>query len=93
MAKYTSALARKKAGVLQVYDKALYSLILGSSVPLHQEKKHALTRDGVAGVKQLRLYEVIIATAMCMVIGEWQKRETVIAIILALIDGGNGASG
>jgi hypothetical protein len=90
LAKYTSSIGRKKAGILQIYDDALHRLLIDGVIPLDIQKKRALEDAGVVGVKKLRLYEVIIATAMCMVIGEWQKRETVWAILAAAAEGGGG---
>jgi hypothetical protein len=90
-AKFTSSMGCKKAGVLQIYDDAIHRLLLDGVVHLDDKEKRELEDSGVAAVKKLRLYEIILATAMCMVIGEWQKRETLLAIIAAAGEGGGAA--
>ena len=74
-------MATKKAGTLQIYDDAIHRLFVEGVMPLDVEKRQTLETAGVPGVKSLRLYEIILATAMCMIIGEWQKREAIIALI------------
>ncbi|KIW02366.1 uncharacterized protein PV09_06188 [Verruconis gallopava] len=89
LAKYTSSMASKKAGTLQVYDDVLHRLLLEDVMPLDIKQKEVLEATGPVGVKKLRLYEIILATAMCMVIGEWQKREALIALLAAAGEGAN----
>jgi hypothetical protein len=89
LAKYTSSIFNKKAGVLQIYDDVLHRLITEGVIPLCEEQKKELDTEGVVGVKRLRLYDIIVATAMCMIIGEQQKRQLIIALITL---GGEGGS-
>jgi hypothetical protein len=90
LARYTSSIITNKAGVLQVYDDVVYRLLMEGVIVMDTAKKRDLEASGVVGVKALRLYEIIIASALCMIIGEWQKRQVLIAILAA---GGEGGSG
>ncbi|KAF4231828.1 hypothetical protein CNMCM6457_005127 [Aspergillus fumigatiaffinis] len=40
------------------------------------------------GAMPARMHDMIMATAVCMIIGEWQKRKTAISVIFALIFAG-----
>jgi hypothetical protein len=39
------------------------------------------------------MYQLIMATAMCMIIGEKEKRHTLMDLILQAAEGGGGAGG
>jgi len=90
LAKYTSSIIAKKAGVLEIYDDVLQRSYLDGIIPLDADQRKELETAGALGVKKLRLYEVIIASAMCMIIGEWQKRMVIVAILAAGGEGGGG---
>ena len=90
LAKYTSSLAATKAGTLDIYDDVLHRLMVEGVIPVADEgTRRELEEAGPVGVKGFRLYEVIVATAMCMVIAEWQKR----MLLLVLIELGGSAGG
>jgi hypothetical protein len=89
LGKYTSSIFTKKAGVLHLYDDVIHRLLMDGVIALDPEQKKTLEVAGAIGVKKLRLYEIIVTTAMCMVIGEQQKRELIIALIAL---GGEGGS-
>lgn len=92
-AKYTSSLGKKKAGTLVIYDEALYHLLKECVVPFDSNESTELGSE-IVSVKHTRLYDIIVATAMCMVIGEWQKREWLRKIIeLAAGEAGGNAGG
>jgi hypothetical protein len=40
------------------------------------------------GAMPARMHDMIMATAVCMIIGEWQKRKTAISVLFALIFAG-----
>ncbi|GFF52664.1 hypothetical protein IFM46972_09588 [Aspergillus udagawae] len=40
------------------------------------------------GSRPARVHDTILATAVCMIIGEWQKRKTAVSVIFALIFAG-----
>jgi hypothetical protein len=88
LAKYTSQLGVKKSGLLEVYDPAI----------LRTYHEYITLKDGaikekvedVTAVKRTRLYSLVVATAICMIVQEKQKRETIKKIIEILIAGGEG---
>ena len=88
LAKYTSSICAKKAGVLEIYDDVIHRLSLDGVIGMDSEKRRELETAGIIGVKNLRLYDIIVASAMCMMIGEWQKRMVIIAILAAGGEGG-----
>lgn len=108
LARYTSNICEKKAGMLEVFDSAVLRLLrehmpsiqLGSetvlaehdaevAAPLLQEGHDA--EDDVAAVRRTRLYDLIISTTMCMIIGEAQKRAMVRRFVeLCLSEAGAG---
>lgn len=62
-------------------------------VPSDSSKSIALGSD-VVSVKHTRLCDIIVATAMCMVIGKWQKRDWLRKFIeLAAREAGGDAGG
>lgn len=103
LATYTSSPAARKSGVLEVRDSE-FLWLLDSYFP--KERTDVETRkelgDDIAGTSlggelpgrerlaESQLYQCIIATAMCMVIAEHQKREVVRSILeLAAGEAGN----
>lgn len=98
LGKYTSSVALQKHGKLELYDAAIWRLIadhIPSALAGVEDGNRESTAAEFAMVKRTHLYQVIVATAMCMVLGEKHKRETVRKIIEALITegamGGGGA--
>jgi hypothetical protein len=104
LGKYTSSIATQKSGNLDLYDGAMWRL-MAEHMPcafaeVQQGVELAKNDSGVESavaeirpVKKTRLYQVVVATAMCMIIGEKQKRDTVRRIIEALITEGGGGGG
>lgn len=105
LATYTSSPAARKAGTLEIHDDALI-WILKSHIPsqwdhsylqsgLQDDIKCFYLDDGLPDPEQLaksQLYECVVATALCMVIAEHQKREW-IRHIMELAAGEAGAGG
>jgi len=88
LAKYTSSMKTNKSGALEVFDDAVERLWQE-----HFKRKTEGKFDyGPSTAKQSRFWDVIIATAMCMIIGEWQKRETVREIIATSTSAAAGAA-
>lgn len=84
--KYTPSFAYRKFGELWVFDSVV-SELLGeeySSTWIEQARGSQL-RD----IRQTRLYELIMATAMCMIIGESQKRMILMLLFTIAAEGGN----
>lgn len=104
LGKYTSSIATKKSGKLDIFDGAVWRLISehmptsldeASSVrsPFDARTEAAREVAKVYGVKRTLLYQVIVATAMCMIIGEKQKRDTIKEILETAAGEAGGASG
>ncbi|KAF7520265.1 hypothetical protein PCG10_009319 [Penicillium crustosum] len=88
--KYTPSFAYRKFGELWVFDSAV-SELLGedhSSTWTEQATERA-TRSELGDIRQTRLYELIMATAMCMIIGESQKRMILMLLFTIAAEGGN----
>jgi len=77
-----------KAGVLEVFDDAVERL-WREHLKTNTEKSFNYGPDTV---KESRLWDVLVSTALWMIIGEWQKRETTRQITAALISGAAGAA-
>jgi hypothetical protein len=108
LAKYTSSVAAKKSGTLELLDAPIWRLISEHAPSFMAQVDFEMTdgerevdehrfeeyeRRRIAAMKKTYLYQVIVATGMCMVQGEKGKRELVRAIILELVSGGTGATG
>lgn len=99
LAKYTSSIAQSKFGTLEIFDGAVWCLAF-EHIPLLLAQGHVLDHEGtasenavaeVASIKQTSLYQVIVATAMCMLYSESQKREAIRKVIeSAVTEGGGG---
>ncbi|KAF2460411.1 hypothetical protein BDY21DRAFT_369429 [Lineolata rhizophorae] len=89
LGKYTSSVLKKKSGELEIFDGAIAGFLakyLPSALPCGGET----CEDDLASIKRTRFYDVVIATALCMVIGEWQKRLTVRKVAETLLAAGEG---
>lgn len=101
LAKYTSSIAQSKFGTLEIFDGAVWRLAF-EHIPLLLAQGHVLHHEGtasenavaeVASIKQTSLYQVIVATAMCMLYSESQKREAVRKVIESAVTEGGGGGG
>ncbi|KAF2092651.1 hypothetical protein NA57DRAFT_62178 [Rhizodiscina lignyota] len=101
LAKYTCSVKEAKAGMLEIYDAAVERFV--SEYLSGNERKSGKEFGGIK--KQVdgaptmrarvmrRMHTVIVATAMCMIIGERQKRETIKEILIAAASEGAQGSG
>lgn len=85
LARYSSSLSGGKYGTLTIFDEEVRRVFAS------QRMKGSRQGFGDKDAGVMDEYDVIVATAMCMVLGEWQKRKTVLEILLALL--GAGAEG
>jgi hypothetical protein len=105
LAKYTSSIAIQKSGKLDLFDVAIWNLMAehmpedlaevrqGDS-PIEKDSCVEPAATEIALVKKTRLYQAIIVTALCMISGEKQKRETLRRILEGLItEGAAGGAG
>jgi hypothetical protein len=85
---YTPSFALLKFGELWIFDSVVAKL-------LGEDDSSALTEKGGVGelrdIRKTRLYELVMATAMCMIIGEAQKREILIALLALAAEGGSSS--
>jgi hypothetical protein len=87
LGKYYSSLSDKKAGRLELFDSTIYHFLQehifskGKAMPALTE---CVELGGIDSVRRLRLYDLMLATAMCMVIGEWEKRKWVKGIVMGV---------
>ncbi|OCK84088.1 hypothetical protein K432DRAFT_345826 [Lepidopterella palustris CBS 459.81] len=100
LAKYTSAVTPLKCGKLVLYDDIMlhfHQTHLHSQPHPHfaeqiSSRGSGFEDDTLAEFKKTRFYHVVVATAMCMVIGDKQKRETIRKILeIAASEGGGNA--
>lgn len=89
---YTSSLGSKKFGQLRLFDSVISSL-LDESGRMRQVTPGGNRRD-IPGldIRETRLYEMIMGTAMCMVIGEWEKRMVAFCILMLIVGAGDTAN-
>ncbi|KAJ9635088.1 hypothetical protein H2199_008574 [Coniosporium tulheliwenetii] len=110
VARYTSSICERKAGMLEVFDSAVLQLVrehmpsiqldgetvsaeLDEDVSSHIPQKEVDAAEDVAAVRRTRIYDLIISTTMCMVIGEAQKRAMVRHIVGLCLGEAGGAGG
>jgi hypothetical protein len=108
LGKYTSSVAAKKCGTLELFDAPIWQLMCQHAPSLMAQVEGDMadievdkTDDGtqeyenrrIAAMRRTYLYQVIVATGMCMIQGEKEKREVIKAIVVELISGGTGATG
>jgi hypothetical protein len=105
LGKFTSSVAKQKSGVLELYDDMLLrlveehvpSMLEREYVEMWKEESPAVlngsSEEKTSKLKKSTLYQVIMATAMCMTMSEKEKRHTLIDVILGIAEGGGGAGG
>lgn len=82
IAKYTCLAALRKAGRLTIYEHGLEQATSAHVKPGNEDK---------FGIEKERLRHLTVATALCMLQGEKEKRDAVLAIIEGLLSGGTEA--
>ncbi|KAF2874569.1 hypothetical protein BDV95DRAFT_666400 [Massariosphaeria phaeospora] len=99
LGKYTCSVASRKSGTLEIYDAVILRLAMQhmpSVLPLepfNDRMDDSMGEDNnnkVEALKKAPLYHVILATAMCMIIGEKEKRQTVQQIFQGAGEAGGG---
>lgn len=103
LAKYTSSTKYCKAGILEMYDDVIAHVWKEYVLPQERlamrrangekEKENGSFKydRSPTSVKESQFWDALIATGMCMIIGEWEKRETIRQIIQALGTAGGAA--
>lgn len=100
LGKYTSSIAAEKSGTLEVFDEAVLRFVEGWMPGLLGEKEYGREKGGddiedkdrkIARLKKGILYQLIVATVLCMANAEKEKRHTLIDLIIGIAEnGGNG---
>lgn len=96
LAQFTSDFSSKKFGKLWIFDSAVSRLLrlvaLSRKTDDFEFEFNIMSQSQSTEVRETRLYELVMATAMCMVIGEWQKRLTLCIIIILISESGRDAN-
>lgn len=78
VAQYISSFSHDKHGQLWIFDSVVTELLEGTGHPSkwikQTENNERFSLDIKWDIQQTRLYDMIMATSTCMIIGEWQKR-------------------
>jgi hypothetical protein len=100
LGKYTSSIAAEKSGTLEIFDKAVvrfvedYAPTLLEKNGVDGEKRDVGDDDEEDKIKKLKrgiLYQLIVATVLCMANAEKEKRHTLIDLIIGIGENaGNG---
>ncbi|KAH7350488.1 hypothetical protein BKA66DRAFT_446873 [Pyrenochaeta sp. MPI-SDFR-AT-0127] len=100
LGKYTSSVASKKSGTLELFDAAIVRLVneyapkmLAQAPSVELQDKADDETIKVSELKKSTLYKVILATGLCMVMSEKEKRQSVLSILSESGQGAGGAGG
>jgi hypothetical protein len=97
LARYTSSPWQEKCGELEVFDSVVRRFVQSrfNPIELAPEKLQEcdMNEAELDELRKTRLYDLIMATTLCMVIGERQKRETLREVIQLLAAEGGGNAG
>ncbi|KAJ5999847.1 hypothetical protein N7481_000256 [Penicillium waksmanii] len=91
---FSSTINRDKYGRLWIFDNMI-SKVLEESGSSSFRDRNQISEEAASqsepDIRRTRLYELVMATSMCMIMGEWEKRMTVYLMILLLIIAGRSA--
>ncbi|KAJ5371727.1 hypothetical protein N7517_003733, partial [Penicillium concentricum] len=82
---FTPSFVCRKFGQLWIFDSAVSKLLDEDHSPAWNEQAAA---SELRNVRKTRLYELIMTTAMCMIIGEREKRNTLLLLLIIAAAGG-----
>ncbi|KAI4917964.1 uncharacterized protein J4E92_008903 [Alternaria infectoria] len=92
---YTSSVASRKSGTLEFFDPVILRLINENAPEMllrseegAEEEEAESTR--ILRMKRSRIYQVFVATAMCMIKSEKEKRHTLLDLLVNVAEGGAG---
>jgi len=92
---YTSSVVSRKSGTLEFFDAAILRLINENAPEMllrneegAEEEETESTR--ILRMKRSRIYQVFVATAMCMIKSEKEKRHTLLDLLVDVAEGGAG---
>lgn len=91
---FSSAINRDKYGRLWIFDNMISKVLEESGISSFRDRDQieegAVSRSEL-DIRTTRVYELIMATSMCMIMGEWEKRMSVYLMILLLVIAGRSA--
>lgn len=100
LGKYTSSIAAEKSGTLEIFDGAVVRFVqdyvptLLEEDSVDGEKADAGDEDEEDKIKKLKrgiLYQLVVATVLCMANAEKEKRHTLIDLVIGIAENaGNG---
>jgi hypothetical protein len=98
---YTSSVASMKNGRLEFADEAILRLIdehapsMLAQDPLggRSDAQEEAEASRMSRMKKSTMYQVFVATAMCMIISEKEKRHTLLSLLVEAATEGGGAGG
>ncbi|KAI4685838.1 uncharacterized protein J4E88_003675 [Alternaria novae-zelandiae] len=92
---YTSSVASRKSGTLEFFDTVILRLINENAPEMllrneegAEEEEAESTR--ILRMERSRIYQVFVATAMCMIKSEKEKRHTLLDLLVNVAEGGAG---
>ena len=90
LARYTSSVSNKKNGRLEIFDGTVLELF-ESYVHRQDRKAPEETKEvKIQNLKKTVLYQIIVATALCMITAEKEKREAVGQWVEEAVKGAGG---
>jgi hypothetical protein len=92
---FSSAINSDKYGRLWIFDNMI-SKVLEESGNSSFRDRDQIVEEGAAtqsepDIRTTRVYELVVAMSLCMIMGEWEKRMTVYLVILMLVIAGRSA--
>ncbi|KAJ8115061.1 hypothetical protein OPT61_g3207 [Boeremia exigua] len=101
LGKYTSSVAAEKSGTLTVFDQVVVRFAMEWMPSLIEEEMQGAEKTGsldcnaeenqVSNLKRGSLYQLIVATVLCMASAEKEKRHTLMDLVIGILENaGNG---
>lgn len=98
LATYTSSIAAVKSGALEIFDENVAEFVekwmptlLKEVYDEKQGRGSGVLEERIGRLKRSLLYQVIVATVLCVASAEKEKRHTLIDLIIGIAEnGGNG---
>ncbi|KAI4620911.1 hypothetical protein J4E83_005274 [Alternaria metachromatica] len=92
---YTSSVASRKSGTMEFFDAVILRLVdeYAPDMPPRSEngtEEEETESARLLRMKRSRLYQVFVATAMCMIKSEKEKRHTLLDLLVNVAEGGAG---
>ncbi|EAW15028.1 uncharacterized protein ACLA_004420 [Aspergillus clavatus NRRL 1] len=79
IAQFTCSAEADEYGSLIVLDSQLCMVLGLDTVP------QSMIEERAKGTAFAKIHDVIVATAICMIVGEWQKRKTIVSLVITLL--------